>query len=198
MLEMHENLCTLGKRSAEVTTKLDNESKHLKNLETRQAMDEVMVQRVRDREKHRERIELLRKAQPVVTYYIARKEAQKAKAACAEELRFLKRLQEEAQPELEKPEEKKNYLEQVRKVAQLRENAVRQTQRKLNDLKDDVTKVEGEIKQTGAKIDAEWHQFSARNDQIKKIKDNIRKLEGKIAAGPPSTDMTGLNEQLVC
>lgn len=198
MLENHEKLKELGKKSAELEGRCEHHSKELERLQNRQALDQAQVDRLKARKATIAELELYEKARPIVLYNISQKKAKDAKNQHKEAENAYRNMKAEAAPTLELPERKKAYLRKVKEAMSARSAAVNEKKRQLDRIKQQITDLADQITSLDGSMSAETSLQQTRTKDMAKLKEIIEKCAKKLEGGRPSADMTELNERHVC
>jgi HD superfamily phosphohydrolase len=116
MIEWHESLKKL--RAEQKKLQLDNQSDKdlLANLENRQEMQRVDVERMRQRAHIKRKIEMLEHLRPVIQYREARNELNRKKIEQRKLRKELEDLEAELEPALRAVNAKQNYCSELDEV----------------------------------------------------------------------------------
>ena len=197
MLDQHDKLKELRKKQKEVEASAASNEDTLANLESRQRMQEADVDRMREREKIKERVKYLEITRPFAEYRGARLRHQEAKERRKQADTELKKLREEVAPILEAVNLKQDYRGQIDVVARERKRIVERAERAANIVITRYKDTEEQIKEIDHKKTAEKESTKKDRNDLARIKGNISNLKRQMEESPPDIDMAAFNERIV-
>ena len=196
MIQWHGELTTLGKdlKTVEQNTKVEIDN--LKNLETRQRMQEADVQRLRERDGIKEDIERLETVRPLVQFATVRNELAVAKERHKTALDELRELTAREAPSLRAVNEKEEYRNTVKMARD-------SLDRKRNTAERAATSKHDDIESCDRQVTLHEQAMNDRKKNLRDAKSEIKRLEGIIIClrkefdqGQPQFDLPALQEQI--
>lgn len=195
MLENHEKLKQLGKRSTQLEGNCEHHSKELERLTNRQQMDQAQVDRLLARKETMVELERYQNAMPIVEYNISQRKAKEAKKELKQAYAYLRQMEAEHAPTLALPDRKKEYLRKVTAAMKARSAALNQKKQHLDNFKKEITGLVDEIKDLDDKMEAETTAQEKRGKEMEAVKKAIDKIMSKLDSGPPPSNYDELNER---
>ncbi|KAL9596436.1 MAG: hypothetical protein Q9219_005786 [cf. Caloplaca sp. 3 TL-2023] len=196
MLDMHDELKEHRQSQKTVQAKLRNDQDALENLENRQRAQAGDVERMREREVIKRRVEYLEMSRPFPLYRGALSKFKEGKRRRQQASEELKNLETEVEPSLRAVNLKQEYQKQVqagtsakKKVVQDAERAADAIDRKLKDLHDRKAEMEAEV-------EAEKNGGKESRKEIARLEQIITRLKKQIEEAPPDLDISGYNERM--
>lgn len=179
MIEWHESLKKL--RAEQKKLQLDNQSDKdlLANLENRQEMQRVDVERMRQRAQIKRKIEMLEHLRPVIQYREARNELNQKKTEQRRLRKELEDLEAELAPALRAVNVKQDYCSKLDEVVKYKKRCFEQADRDAMEIVKKIEQFDDALKDLNNQIEAEKKQ--ARVTGSKRPRSS-RRLTGSIAS----------------
>ena len=198
MLDMHEELKQLRKKQKVTEEDITASQETLASLENKQRMQQVDVDRMRERNEIQQRIRYLEKSRPIWLYREARNDFNTAKEKHKIVGAELKNLQKEVEPALRAADAKESYQEQTEKVVKERKHTTA-TAEKNSDNLDRKLKELSELREGFAnERHAENEAGKKSKAEVVRIEGNITRLKKQMEEPAPELDVAAYNERLVC
>lgn len=198
VLKNHEGLKKLGKKVKELSEEFEREQSYLKGMEAKQAALQQDVERLRERQEVLQKIDLLEKAKPFMSYRAARQRTKQTKEAYKMAQKELDRLKEEMQPMTDAPKLKQRYKDTLDKCVKERKVVVDEKEREIISYAEKVfPKLDEDNKKIENEIIAERKQETDRKDSIRKLKEKIQKIKKSLENEPAPVDLKLYTQQLV-
>lgn len=198
MLEMHEDLKKLRGEQKGAQAQNAGDREILKNLESRQRMQEADVERMRERDAIKQRVSFLEAARPFARYRAARLRHQESKQRRLDATAALKELEEEVEPSLRAVNAKQNYRQQIERVVLERKRTVEKVDRDTDKAVAKLEKLSEDIADDDRAIDAERKGSRTQKVELARIEQNIVKLKRQLEEPPEETDISAYTERTVC
>lgn len=197
MLEWHENLKKLRAEQKRLQTDNQGDKDLLANLESRQEAQRADVERMRQRDQIKKKIEILETARPVVRYKECYTEFGAAKERKAKLDKELADLEEQLEPRLRAATAKQSYCNRLKDAVQFQEGLVDKAEAHAKAMDSKIEELDEQMKELNARIDSERKTgIRYRNDQ-KQVQLTINKLERQKNEEPVDFDPDYYNERLV-
>ena len=179
MIEWHEELKKLRKDQKGLEIQNDADKDTLERAENRQQNLHAEVERMQERIKVQEKVDLLKKMVPFVEYKVAVQQHEEAKGKKKEAQARFKELSERIAPTLRSITTKERYRDQIKTVVGHRKNALKTAERdadaflkSIGELEESVKKIEGEL----ASIQTSEQR---RKSDVAKLQVKIKGLKAK-------------------
>lgn len=198
VLKNHEGLKKLGKKVKELSEEFERDQSHLKGMESKQVALQQDVERLRERQEVMQKIDLLEKAKPFMSYRAARQRTKQTKVAYKMAQKELDQLKEDMQPMTDAPKLKQRYKDTLEKCVKERKLIVDEKEKDVTKYAEKVfPKLDEENKKIENEIGAERKQENDRKDSIRKLKEKIQKIKKLLENEPPPVDLKFYNQMLV-
>ena len=197
MIDMHDNLKELRQQQKEIQAREVSDQDTLGNLEGRQRMQEADVERMREREKIKEKVRFLEAAKPFARYRGARTKYLEAKAQKKEQTLALKKLEREVEPSLRAVNEKQQYQQQIEVVVRERRQAIDHADRVANTLDKRVGTLSDRGDELVKERDTEIEGGKKDKQNIARAELAISRLKKQMEEEPPALDISSCNEKIV-
>lgn len=197
MIDMHDNLKELRHQQKDIQARQISDQDTLGNLEGRQRMQEADVERMREREKIKEKVRLMEASKPFARYRGARIRYREAKELKKEQTQALKKLEQEVEPSLRAVNEKQQYQQQIQVVANERRQAVEHVGRAAHTLDQRVGRLSEQGEEAAKERDAEIENAKKERQTIPRIEMAISRLKKQMEEVPPELDISSCNEKIV-
>ncbi|KAK8169242.1 putative ABC/SMC5 protein [Phyllosticta citrichinensis] len=176
MTQRHEQLKELRKTQEADQDVRAREAEHLSSLEKRQNAQKADVDRMREQQQLKDKLEAYKRIRPCVNYRM--REAKQKALASKDELN-------EVEPTLREMESKKTYLEEVKKKT-------RAERSKVDKLKGIAAQIENKERE----IEAERGMEKEKTQEIRRIEANIKSLQRQMEEQPEPFDAAQFNERI--
>jgi chromosome segregation ATPase len=197
MLEWHDELKKLRKEQKTLELQDEADKDQLGRLENRQQNLHAEVERLQERIKVQEKVDLLKKMVPFVEYKIAVQQHEVSKENKKKAQARWKELSDRIAPALQSISAKERYRDQIKVVVGEREKALGAAERDadvfvktIDGLTENVTKIENSVKSIGT-IETK------RKAEIAKLQEKIRSLKAKVNEAPIEFNPAEWNERCV-
>ncbi|KAI7552983.1 structural maintenance of chromosomes 5 smc5, partial [Hortaea werneckii] len=168
----------------------------LKHLEQRQNLSAPDVQRLRERDAFKERIESLQQLRPFAEYQLARKRTTEAKQRQKAAERELRRLRDQIEPNLAIEKEKETYLFEVDKVSKSRMSLLEKMAKTVAAASQKFTAADEAIESSKKKLENEQKSLKATKQKMPGLHQNLTAIQNALNAGAPEpVDQAALNEE---
>lgn len=198
MIEWHENLKTLRGEQKTVLTRSAGDQEDLDNLEARQQVQREDVERMKQRDQIKKRLEYLQMLRPAPRY----KQAKEQKDEAVRDMRALQAegeaLQQRLEPALKAVNDKKNYYTKVEAVVKQRRKLVERADGLANTVAQKMVVAEDKMKDVTRQIDAERRTGSSKQEELRKILQNIKNIQRQVDEEPVEYDAAAYAEKIVC
>ena len=193
----HEDLKRLRAEQKKVQAENQSESELLENLEKRQQMQKADVERMQQRKRVQEEIQMLEKYRPVPAYREARKTTSEAKNRRTQAQREAQKMREEAGPALRAVNEKETYKARVSKVVKDRALAAKLGESDADALFKASAEKDAALQDLQKEKEAEKQGRTQRQAERKRVEAKIRDMDRQIENPPPEFDATHYNHIIV-
>ncbi|KAJ5110093.1 Structural maintenance of chromosome complex subunit SmcA [Penicillium argentinense] len=177
MVKWHQGLKDLRaeQKRVEIENRADREV--LTNLESRQEMQREDVERMRQRDIIKRKMENFEFVRPIVDYkeYHQAFNELKARKIAAEQA--YERLKQESEPSLATLNAKQEYAEEITMGKQYRKEQVEELSRKATAKKAEIAELTSSIKELDGKIDADKKSNTANRKEAQKVQQGIKQME---------------------
>jgi chromosome segregation ATPase len=197
MIEWHESLKKL--RAEQKKLQLDNQSDKdlLANLENRQEMQRVDVERMRQRAHIKRKIEMLEHLRPVIQYREARNELNRKKIEQRKLRKELEDLEAELEPALRAVNAKQNYCSELDEVVKYKKRCFEQADRDAMETVKKIEQFDDALKDLNNQIEAEKKSGQSYRQEATKIQQTINRLIRELNEQPAEFDIGWYNERIV-
>jgi chromosome segregation ATPase len=197
MIEWHESLKKL--RAEQKKLQLDNLSDKdlLANLENRQEMQRVDVERMRQRAQIKRKIEMLEQLRPVIQYREARNELKQKKIKERKLRKELEDLETELEPALRAVNAKQRYCSQLDEVVKHKKRCFEQADRDAIETVKKIEQFDDALKDLNNQIEAEKKSGQSYRQEATKIQQTINRLNRELNDEPAELDIGWYNERIV-
>ena len=197
IITQHQALIELRANQRLLETENASDIDNLKNLETRQKGQEHDVQRLREREEIKKRLEYYKEIRPIPKYRAAvaktRETAPKVREAQAE----LQALEDEVQPLIRSVMEKQRYKDQVRAAHQNQKGVVDEAKKNADSFLGKIEALEDKAKDAKNDADSEKKSNVQNKAEIKRLTGIISRLRNQMEQAPVDDDVSFFIEQIV-
>ena len=198
MLAYHKKLISLWNAVATDQETLRAERVALGQLESRQAVLQQDVDRLRLRQEVVSRIEQLGTLKVYIKYRDSRQASMAAKAKLKSARKKLERLTAESAAALKRPRHKARYKDAVQSVLDERQHVLRRKHDQVDKHKTaTIPRLEAAMDAVSGEISAEHRAEEKRKDSIEDLRKKIDGAKKKLESGPPDSDFSVHNEQIV-
>lgn len=198
MLAYHKKLISLWNAVATEQETLRTDKVALAQLESRQAVLQQDVDRLRMRQEVVARIELLTKMKLYVKYRQSRLASLDAKAEHKSARTRVRRLVAESAAALERPRHKKSYKGAVQRALDERQNVLRRMHDQVDKHKTTtIPRLEAAMDAVNNEISAEHRTEEKRKGSVGELRKKINDAKKKLESGPPDSDFSTHNDQIV-
>ncbi|GFF24475.1 structural maintenance of chromosomes protein 5 [Aspergillus udagawae] len=196
MIEWHESLKKL--RAEQKKLQLDNQSDKdlLANLENRQEMQRVDVERMRQRAQIKRKIEMLEQLRPVIQYREARNELKQKKIKERKLRKELEDLEAELEPALRAVNAKQRYCSQLDEVVKYKKRCFEQADRDAIEIVKKIEQFDDALKDLNNQIEAEKKSGQSYRQEATKIQQTINRLNRELNDEPAELDIGWYNERI--
>ncbi|KAE9380162.1 P-loop containing nucleoside triphosphate hydrolase protein [Stipitochalara longipes BDJ] len=196
MIEWHDELKKLRKEQKELEIQDENDKEQLGRLENRQQNLHAEVERLQERIKVEEKVDLLKKMVPFVEYKIAvhQHEVSKENKKIAQ-ARF-KELSERIAPTLRSISAKERYRDQIKIVVEERKQALKTAERDADAFVKTIEDLEGSVKKTESELTAITNTEKKRKQDILQLQAKIKSLKAQRDAAPIEFNSAEWNERV--
>jgi chromosome segregation ATPase len=197
MTEWQKQLKDLFHEQREARSDITRDVDRLKVLEERQRGLEGDVEKLRESQKAKQKIEDLKTLHLAATAYELRRESQAANRDKTEAKRKHDELQEMLGPLLKAVTEKKEYHRQVDAVVQHRETELRQAEITADQRASEVESLDDEMKRLKDQAETETQLVNNSRDQILAVRQKIASLQRDLQRQPQPFHAATWNERIV-
>lgn len=197
MLEWHEELKKKRKDQKLVEEQLDRDKEQLGTQEIRQDNLRAEVERLEERNRIQETVDLLKKSIPFVEYREIRTRHKELKAAKKEAERRLKRLNAQVEPTLQKVNRKEEYVAQIGRFIQERKQNLRNEESAAEKCLKEIEQLSNSLKENEQKVNEEQNARNKRNADEKRLERNLSDLKARAREPEPEFNGPEYNERIV-
>lgn len=197
MIEWHDGLKKLRAEQKRVETDNRVDKETLKNLEHRQDGQREDVQRMRERDVIKSRLEILEFLRPVIEYrdyHKAFESIKRNKAAIDQEY---ERLKEEVEPAMASLNAKQEYAQHITAAKQYRKERVEELSSAATASGNKIEDLEGLIKDFNMKIEAERKSGQRHKEGATGVQQSLNRLRRQMEEDAVEFDPDYYNERLV-
>ncbi len=169
----------------------------LRKMEARQQVLQADVEKLRERKEIQQEIENLDKLRIVVQYSDARRRFKAAKERKVEAQRSLKRLQDSVAPALQAVNKKQEYQSKIKLVVTDRQQRLQAAEAVADTAVAQVESAQVKCEELSGKKDAERGNFSAKKQEVGRIRKKITDLEASYRLTPREFDAADWNRKIV-
>lgn len=177
MLDWHENLKKLRAEQKRLQSDNQGDKDLLANLESRQEMQRADVERMRQRDQIKRKIEILETARPIIKYKEFHAEFRAAKERKAKLEKELGDLEKQLEPRMRAATAKQSYCNRLKDVVQFQERLVDKAEASTKAMDSTIEQVDEQMKELNARIDSERKTGISYRTEIKRVQQTINKLE---------------------
>jgi DNA repair exonuclease SbcCD ATPase subunit len=170
----------------------------LGKMEARQQVLQADVEKLRERKAIQEAIEDFSKLRVVVKYYDARKRFKEAKGRKTEAERTLRQLHNSAAPALQAVNKKQEYQSKIKLVVTDRQRRLQAAGAAADAAIGQVDAAQAKCQEVAGKKEAERANFSAKKQELGRLRKKITDLEASYRQTPPEFDAADWNRRIVC
>ena len=197
MIDWHDNLKKLRAEQKKLLSDIKGDKDLLANLENRQELQRADVERMKQREEIKRRIELLEFARPVSKYrdyHQVFKAAKKRKDDLDLELRELKA---EMEPALRAVNAKQDYCLRLDQFVKFKRHQVNDVEEKATKLGKALEQYEDKLKDLDGQIEAEKKSGTASRQEESKVRQAINRIKREMEQKPTDFDVIPFNQKIV-
>ncbi|MCJ1308741.1 Structural maintenance of chromosomes protein 5 [Agyrium rufum] len=196
IIDQHTELIKLRKSQRQIELENAEDLERLDNMEKKQKNQEADVEKMREREEIKQRVEFLEAARAIPAYRASRKTSDElsleSKSAADELLAF----QEESGPLLESIKEKQQYRETLKICVEERRNAQDLCSKVADGKAKKIAQLQDEINDLEKTKDAEIQGNKARKTEMKRLNGIITRLKRQMEDEPVAFDLPEYNGQI--
>lgn len=196
MSKWHDQLKSMGKEQRLKLVEQENITQQLKSMENRQRMQQADVERLRERTELQDQLHLLQRMQPFADYAKLQsqyKQARKEWSVADKELRHLQRRME---PNVRAVDTKQAYRDHLTNVVASRARLLARSENKADQLVQKVDDKAEAIKGLEQEIDAEKAGRKKSSETINKYQRLVRSIQHERENPPPDFDPVKMNEEI--
>jgi structural maintenance of chromosomes protein 5 len=196
MAHRYEALQTLRAQQKELMGGQRTDRNELENLKKRQESQHTEVQRMREREQHKERRSLLQKLKPVVDYFVAKAERASATDRHEKLAQEVQALKQADGPALRKVNQKKQYMARAESLKKERQTAQGTALKLCEKAGADVAEIDRDIDDIKIEIASNKAQVPPKQQELIAASRKINILKNKHAQRPPPFDASPMTEEI--
>jgi structural maintenance of chromosomes protein 5 len=196
MLRWHEDLKKLRAHQREICIQNKSDLEQLANLENRQEMNRVDVERMKEKVVTEKRLGWLERCRPIPHYAESKRKANEARMRAKELSAELKKLKEELQPALKRVNAKELYLKQVENLKLLRKKEVADAEKQCDEIEAKMGDIEDKMKECGNRADAEKKSRGPKREELVKIQRLITQIKTQMEETPEQVNSVLINQQV--
>jgi len=197
MIQWHEELKKLRKEQKGLEIQNDADNDTLARAEKRQQNLHAEVERLQERIKIQEKVELLKKMVPFVEYKVAVRQHEASKKNKQEAQARFKELSDRIAPTLRSITTKEGYRDQIKAVVGHRKNALKTAERDAEAFLKSIAELEGNAKKIESDLSSITDSEKRRKSDISKIRAKIKLLKTKQKEEPVEFNAGEWNERIV-
>jgi chromosome segregation ATPase len=197
MLEWHEELKKLRHEQRTTQAQKVHEAERLVDLEKRHKGQEADVERLREREQVKRRVEMLKGARPFAEYRAAKTRYQEAKDQRKEAYEQLQGLKSAVEPTLRAVNSKQLYQDKMKKFVEDRSKLVTKADQRAANEALKIDHIQSKLDDLGRQVSAEVHGIKNNKAESARLEGVIRGLKKQLEEKPISFDVGALNVQIV-
>ncbi|KAK3938407.1 SMC5-like protein [Diplogelasinospora grovesii] len=196
MIAWQNDLKQHFKDQKQASRKVRESQEQLRALEARQQILQTDVEKLRDREAIQATIAELDKLRLLVEYNQVRSQYTEAKSRKKEGERNLKRLQDSFAPSLEAVNRKQEYQARVQAVVEERKRVLVGAETAADEALAEIDVADSKIREAVANLEAANTQFTAKKQELLKIRQHITNMEANHRRGPRDFDAADYNRRI--
>ena len=197
MLDWHKELKELRSNQRAVQAQNVQDMEALTNLEGRQRMQEADVERMREREAIKEKVEKLVLARPIVEFREIRTKHNEMKQRRIEAQTSLQELQKEVEPSLRAVNAKQSYRDRMKQFAADRKRLVEAMHKKADTYLKKVNGFHDKIQEVEAEKENEKKGSKVNVSEARRLAGIITGLKKQLEQQPIEFDVATYNENIV-
>ena len=197
MIKFHDDLKKL--RTEQKRLQLDNKGDRemLANLENRQELQRADVERMRQQEEVKMKIERLEKARPIVDFKGELQRAKDAKKKMSEIEREYNELQVALAPAMDQVKAKGEYVHKMDEACKEQKRVVEHADSTAARLGKGIEDHEDTMKSLSSEIQAEKKSVASHRQEASKTEMTIKKLKHQLHEEPVEFDINYYNDKIV-
>lgn len=196
MAEWHDQLKIMGKEQRKGLEDQQALIDDLKSKEDRQRSQEDLVTRLRERNALQHQVQSLERMRPFAEYAALKNRHKGVKKDRKEADKAVRRLERKMQPNTEKIQAKKSYVNNVDVVAKTRQRLLARTEADAEEKQKKCEKTGREMEACVQELDADRKSGKAAKDNMRKLQNSIRDIQRALANPPEAFDAATLNEEI--
>ena len=197
IIKQHEALIELRANQRLLETENASDIDNLRNLENRQKGQEHDVQRLREREEIKQRVQHLKEIRPIPKYRAAVAQTKEIAPMVKEAQNELQALRDEVEPLMRSAMEKQRYKDQVRAAHQSQKGVVDEAKKHADSFLGKIVALEDQAKDAKNDADLEKRNNTQNRTEIKRLTGIVSRLKNQMEQAPVDEDLSALNEQIV-
>ena len=197
IIKQHQDLIELRTNQRLLETENSSDIDNLKNLETRQKGQEHDVQRLREREEIKKKLQHLKEIRPIPKYRAAVAETKEIAPRVREAQSELQALADEVKPLMRSIMEKQRYKDQVRTAHQSQKDIVNEAKKHADGFLSRIEALEDQAKDAKNDADSEKRSNVQNKAEIKRLTGIISRLKNQMEQAPVDDDLSSFVEQIV-
>ncbi|KPI44885.1 Structural maintenance of chromosomes protein 5 [Cyphellophora attinorum] len=196
MTKHHETLIQLRAVQKDKVGAQRANKEELQNLTKRQEMQQAEVERLRDRAKHKEKLEWLERAALIPEFFTAKARTETAKQTSKRLERELNQLREESGPALRKVNSKQKYHQNVQKLVKERSNELKTAQEEAKAAADAVAELQTHIDDFNTRIATDKKMAQSKQQGLAKQREELARLQAARDQPVPDFDPRAMNAEI--
>ncbi|GAO47811.1 hypothetical protein G7K_2009-t1 [Saitoella complicata NRRL Y-17804] len=196
MLKQHQELISLRNEQKGLSSGKEKDDAALANLKTRQAVLERDVQRFRDREAIKKRIELLEIKVPFAEYNDAKRAFEEARADNREQAAELQRIKTRFEPMVQAREEAKEHSQRMEEERTKRKQRYDTVQQAMVRVSQDLDRTSSAMEDHRRDIVTRRKQEQTRKEKLREVRSDVAKWQRNLGPEPENPDASDLNGQI--
>ncbi|MCJ1403788.1 Structural maintenance of chromosomes protein 5 [Xylographa trunciseda] len=196
MLDWHKELKSLRINQRAVQAQNLQDVETLTNLEGRQRMQEADVERMREREAIKEKVEKLVLAAPIVEFRETRAKHNEMKQRRIEAQNSLQQLQKEVEPSLRAVNTKQRYRDQMKQLVTERKRLIETTDKRADTYAKKVNNFQDKIQEVEAEKENEKKGSKTNLSEARRLDQVITGLKKQLEQQPIDFDVSTYNENI--
>ena len=197
MIKLHDDLKKL--RAEQKALRIGNKGDRdmLANLENRQELQRADVERMRQRELVKRKIDMLEAVRPVILFQEIVTHAKQTKHKKAELEAEFNALQASLAPVLAQVNGKREYVQKLDEAVKSQKRITAQADSNASRLGNEIEDHEDTVKSLQSQIAAEKKAVATRRQELNKIEQTIKKLKQQLNEEPVEFDVDHYNDKIV-
>ncbi|CRG88887.1 Structural maintenance of chromosomes protein 5 [Talaromyces islandicus] len=196
MIEWHDALKKLRAKQKKLLLDNKGDRDSLTNLENRQELQRADVERMREREQIKNRIELMEFARPVVQYRDHNDSFKKLKARRARLEQELQSLTNELAPALRAVNAKQDYFRKTDDLVKYKRQKFNRAESAATELANRMEAHEDTIKDLTAQIEAEKKTGAIYRQEMSRVQQVMNRITRQMEEEPEDFDLDSYNERI--